>query len=872
MTAPVVSRSSVVGSTVARQSEIVDIAAILADPTINGALVIGATGMGKTTVLNAVAANLETEVPVFRFRGSNLIANRDLGIFEVLLSTEGEASDEISLGAAFSIVTRAIARSAIEHTPVVVVDNADRVDEQSLSIISQLAAEGRIRVLAAAETVRRPVDLLAVLWGSGKVVRIDLGSLDDSAIRDCAREAGYEVDEQVLADLRTRSRGNPRLLSRLFIDRESTPLARRGAEDRVLWNVLPAQRRVLELVAMIGSLPYDALQAMCDVDLLDNLVERGVLAIGKDRYSEVSLVEAALAQVMRDSVPSSRSLELLREVLPVLAPMTLHGAALFGKVRWMQEWGVHVDPDAILRAASWANGRGDFAGAVGMLRSSHSDIPELHLELARAEYGRGDTVEAEAILDRLISSSTDGDGSDEFLSRLACLELRVTDPREPQSLRTEWVRDRLVNAVDIGRLDVTRAQFVMRGGRFDEAQMISERVLRDFSCLTRHRQRACSILGAAAVIRGRIERGHTYLVQAEAMFDLPDTTSFEVEDSAPQIFAGHYLAGSWDRARAALKHTAPRMDTPTAAALIDLWTGHITRAHQSLDRASRDRDESEQDRALRLAALQLAEGCLRMREASTSLATKTVPGKRTSHRRDRQRFGRRAYGRESGTIRGVPNSEYDWLLDFTTDLLELQSLALSDPEESAEELYALGTAADELGAHALAVYAWMEASRNGSRSAQLDLGRAADHVDGELGRLAAAIARAYDDGGDAAMTDAAAAALNFGAVVMSVDLARTARDKAVKKGDAVGVKRARALLDSSLRTITFDAGGADLSAMLTDIEKRLVLGVADGSTNAELGAQLYLSVRTVEWHLGRIYRRLHVSDRQELKQIAWRLT
>ncbi|MCL7660073.1 hypothetical protein M8360_32250, partial [Klebsiella pneumoniae] len=88
----------------------------------------------------------------------------NLGIFEILLTTEGAAPDEISMGAAFSIVSRFFARAVVTQVPIVVVDNADRVDDQSLSIISQLAAEGRIRVLAAAESIRQPVDLLAVLW------------------------------------------------------------------------------------------------------------------------------------------------------------------------------------------------------------------------------------------------------------------------------------------------------------------------------------------------------------------------------------------------------------------------------------------------------------------------------------------------------------------------------------------------------------------------------------------------------------------------------------------------------------------------------------------------------------------------------------
>ena len=871
MTSSVESRSSIGSSAVARQTEIAEIAAVLTGQTAGGALVIGASGTGKTSILNAVAAGLAPGITVFRFRGSNLLANRALGIFEILLTREGEVPEEISLGAAFSIVTRVLARSSGEHSPVIIVDNADRVDEKSLSILSQLAADMRIRLLAAAESVRRPVDLLAALWSAGKLVRFDLNSLDDAAVAAFAREAGYDVDAQIIAELRAKSRGNPRLLSRLVANRKSTPLARRGAEDRVLWNVLPAQRRILELVAMAGALPYDALQATCDVDLLDNLVERGILNIGRDRQSEVSLVEPALAMEVRESVPSSRSLELLHEVLPVLDSMSIQGAALFGKVSWMQEWGVYVDPHMILSAAMWANGRGDHSGAAGLLRRSHSDIPELQLELARAEYGGHDTVEAEVILDRLISSAPEGDCSDEYLSRLACLELRVTDPREPQSLRTEWVRERLANAVDIGRLDVTRAQFDIRGGRFDDARKTAQRVFRDFDCLPRHRQRACAILGNVAVIQGRNERGLTYLIQAEAMLQLSDNTSFEVEDSSPRIFAGHYFAGSWDVARAALKHMPPHMDVSTAGALVDLWTGHVTRAHQALDRPPRSRDESEQDRALRLAALALADGYLRIREASTSRAAKTVSVRRASRRSDKSRFDPRMVGRAFEPIHSVSNSEYSWLHDFTTDLLQLQAAALSDPEKSAGDLHQLGAEAEELGAHTLAVYAWMEAIRHGSTSARSDLSRSAGKVDGELGRLAAAVARAYAEADDGAMIEAAAAALSFGAVMISADLARSARDSAVEKGDSAGVKRARTLLDSTLRAITFDAGGVDLTAMLSDIEKKLVLGVARGSSNAELGSQLHLSVRTVEWHLGRIYRRLHVSNRQALKKFAWRL-
>ena len=57
---------------------------------------------------------------------------------------------------------------------------------------------------------------------------------------------------------------------------------------------------------------------------------------------------------------------------------------------------------------------------------------------------------------------------------------------------------------------------------------------------------------------------------------------------------------------------------------------------------------------------------------------------------------------------------------------------------------------------------------------------------------------------------------------------------------------------------------ATLPAVLSPAERRVAVAVAEGRTNQEAAKTLYLSVKTIDFHLLNIYRKLGLRSRTEL--------
>ena len=91
---------------------------------------------------------------------------------------------------------------------------------------------------------------------------------------------------------------------------------------------------------------------------------------------------------------------------------------------------------------------------------------------------------------------------------------------------------------------------------------------------------------------------------------------------------------------------------------------------------------------------------------------------------------------------------------------------------------------------------------------------------------------------------------------------RTARDMFVAIGMGAFAERARRELIATGEKVP--KRSAETRDRLTPQEEQIARLARDGRTSPEIGAQLFLSARTVEWHLGKIFTKLAIGSRREL--------
>ncbi|QIB48140.1 LuxR C-terminal-related transcriptional regulator [Streptomyces aureoverticillatus] len=457
-----------------------------------GAAVIGPAGVGKTALLSAVTRLLDpARFEVVWTAATEAGSRIPFGVFRGLCCVEAP----LDHGRTYGLVRRELGRRAGQRTPVLVIDDVHRLDEWSAALVLSLAADGSLRLVVAARSGLEMSDAVVALWKDKYLERLDLTPLcrADTGRLVCALVNGEAARTTV--DLLFRwTGGNPLFVTELVRHARVTrrlqqscglwwwrgPLTvpPRLAElfDRELHGLGPVQRDALDAVALGEPLPLPVLEEVAP-DVVECLEARGfVRTTESGGQILVRLSGPMLGAAARQRLPLLRRRRLAgallaASTLPVPQPDQVNRA------RWQLDAHGPVDADLLTLAAETTY-RHDPELACRFARRALDRSSAAAVPLARALVELGDTAQARKVLERARAKATEPDAR--LSLEIALAEHRCWADRDPARAADELatLRAEAPTPGNLTALDGAHALVLLFGGRTGAAMNVAERVLR----------------------------------------------------------------------------------------------------------------------------------------------------------------------------------------------------------------------------------------------------------------------------------------------------------------------------------------------------------------------------------------------------------
>ncbi len=836
-----------------------------------GALVLGGSGMGKTAVLKAVAKRLDEEFSTLYIRGTALSADTPYGALAFLVGglPDKAVNDPLRL---LRELDRSLAARAAGRRILLAVDNADRLDRFSSMVLSQLLRRGSVSIAAAASAHWEAGFELMDLWSEGLLARFSLEPLSERQTRQMMQQIlGGAVSSLAAGTMWREAEGSPRFI-RLLTEAQvsSGTLVRRGpvwvrtgafawtgevgeVVDTVLGRLAPPERRLVQILALARSLPLPVVLDLVPAAVVDALEERQVIRV--DPQNGVRFAGGSVGTVIAAAMPPGRKRELWEDVSARIAPREMAPPELDAYIAWSLACGEAPGPVPVLEsAAAAANTAADPLRALELVRTvpAGERPPGLVLEEARALDTLGDP---EGVIRVVREAGTRVAGGDRAgyvqLMLLYASSLARTAGGDADEVLAAVGRSAL-DPDSAAALAIARTALAVDYRGAPEAETLAQlgAVVQDPRLGPETRNQARALYAHALALTGRSSEA----LAAVAAMGRPEGYSLSRGNAAEvctRIFDTYILAGDLVQAAGFIRAFDESGIRPSyqgsagelAVAVLAAWQGQDGAAKEALTGSIGQLAVHDPQEMLPLARTLAGYVHLNLghaHEAAGHLLEAGTPRLREPYFR---RFQRRYFGLLSeGAV----------------------------PAERCRALREEAAAALAIGYSAPACLLYAAALRAGDKEAAAALLEAGGRMQGRFAELVSRYAAGTLNEDPALLLGAAKGFSDLGQYPLCRDAARAAADllAAGGTGDERGLGRtAGTLVNLSMRRMKHIGGRAETLSELSGFEADLAHRAVTMATTSQIAKELNLSPRTIEWHLGKIFAKLHVSGRAELAEV-----
>ncbi|MGQ0466682.1 MAG: LuxR C-terminal-related transcriptional regulator [Sporichthyaceae bacterium] len=863
-----------------RSDELQWLGALLRAGDVAGVVVSGPAGVGKTR-LAAEGLRLAEAFghPVASVTATRAASTLPFGALAPMLPDLQDANAglvdnraDLLRRSAAALVERAGGKRL-----VFLVDDAHLLDDASATLVHQLATTRAALIVATVRADEPAPEPIVALWKEDLGERIDLGGLTLAAVQTLlpAILAG-PVDDATVAHLHARSEGNVLFLRELVngaledgslrddgglwrLVRALSP-SQRLAElvEMRLGRLEPAERDLLELVSFGEPLGLAELEALADPDLVERLVRsRLLLSSMSRRRVEVRLSHPVYGDVLRRRTAPIRVRRIARSLADAVeATGARRREDTLRIATWALEGGISR-PGIMLAAARTARWRFDFALAERLVAGAVDGGAGFgaHLLAAQIAILQGRLGEADALLAKLVEQAqTDAERAAVAVSRIDALAVylgRMTEGMEMAMQAEARIADPTWRAEVTARRAVVA--FALDGPRASaelSLPLLSQTTGRAFVWASMSAAFSLPRLGRIAEAFGVLDRGYA------AHVGLQDGI-----DRYPWIHL-------WLRCEA-LAH-AGRLDESEALALAQHREGVDVGSLEAQAYFAWHLATVVGDRGHVVAAIRHArEGIALNRELGRphyvgecliGLATAlALAGSPRDAAKALAAFDELELIPATSMFKPIELTlARGWAAVAAGDLVPGGALF----EQAAEQARSRGDLVGEAAAwHCLARIGFLD-------PASARLVELAGEADGGLVSARAAHAAALAARDHVALAAVAETFEAMGADLPAAEAAAAAAGTARAAGD---LRRATAyeltatrLVERCEGAVTPGLTAVATRARLTPQERRSALLAAAGRTNKQVADELFLSVRTIENHLQRVYEKLGIRSRSDL--------
>jgi DNA-binding CsgD family transcriptional regulator len=866
---------------VGRRPELAQFSRAFGAPGCDAFIVHGPPGVGKTRLAEEC---LQVAERAGR-RCGRATASAEAGTVPLAaiahLLPADPASDEVRASEPFdSVELFARARRAFEDRGggarfVLMVDDLHLLDVTSATLLRQLLVTRTVFLVGTVRSDRRAGTSVTALWRDDRYHRVDLDHLPRDSVETLLHLAlGAPVDGPAAHALWTTSLGNVLFLRELVLGAQqsgslvdddgvwrltrplsSTPRLNDLVAARVA-SVGENGRRALELLALCAPLGPHGEAVAASAEVFETLEEAGLVTVTSDgRRRQLGLAHPVHRDVLRHQMPELRRRAMLLE-----------------QVGAIERWGGRRREDG-LRIATWrleATGEADVGLLLQAARLAHHahDYP-LMVRLAGAAQAQRPGPEAGVLLGKALYELGSFFEADVELSRAGRLaegdEHRVA-AATVRSANLLWGLCRPDDALAVNRAAHGAA---VSGAARDEL-VAQEAWILVFSGWPGKAREVIELLPRVGAARGSVVRA---LAGSYAM----TLTGF------PGVGLDIALRGHEDHLRLGDQ------------LWVDQPASHILAQVLALSEAGRLEEAAEYATAGYREASAEPVPLLQIRFAFHRGRVALLSGRARTARR----WFREAASRSEATGFKGPRAIALCGLAVAHGLLgdadaagkavlamdEVRTFGFLRPERGLGRAWWLVASGDTPGARRVLLEAAQDAVASGHLTAAswllhdvARLGHAAvvaeqldglaEACDSELVSARAAHARALTTSDMDALEQAADRLEAIGAFLVAAEAAGAASQAAARTGYArrssAFATRAAALAGRCEGARTPGLLGSDAVVALTPREREVAAMAAAGVASRDIATRLFLSVRTVNNHLQRVYAKLGITGRQEL--------